>query len=319
MKLKMRHFILAAMAVCLASFVSLYAQETAGSIVGTVKDANGAAVAGATVTAMIPSQDNIVVRTVTTNDEGVFSIPNTPVNVYSISVEAANFKKVIKTEIKVDVGQRRSVDFILEPGGVNETVTIAADAVSVELSTPTAGTTISGDQVREIPINNRNFIQLITLAPGVSSNLADQVYVGNTNPEGQPNIFSISVNGARQSQNTITVDGSDIVDRGANITLQAFPSVDSIGEFKVLRALYPAESGRSGGGQVNVVTKSGTDQFHGSFFEFVRNEKLNANTFFNNRSGIKRPPFRYNNYGLTVGGPVWFFNAIPDSNDGLFK
>src|SRR4026209_2481041 len=171
MNVNMRRLFLAAIAMCFASFVSLYAQETTGSIVGTVKDSNGAGVAGATVTAMIPSQDNIVVRTVTTNGEGVFSIPNAAVNVYSVSVEAPNFKKVILTDIKVDVGQRRSVDIVLEPGGVNETVTVAADAVSVELSTPTAGTTISGDQVREIPINNRNFIQLVTLAPGVSSNL----------------------------------------------------------------------------------------------------------------------------------------------------
>ena len=319
MKMNLRRFILAAITICFGSIASLHAQETTGSIVGTVKDANGAAVAGATVTATIPSQDNVVIRTVTTNDEGNYSIPNVPVNVYSITVEAPNFKKVIQTDVKIDVGQRRPVDIVLEPGGVNETVTVAADAVAVELSTPTAGTTISGDQVREIPINNRNFIQLVTLAPGVSSNLADQVYVGNTNPEGQPNIIAISVNGARQSQNTMTVDGADIVDRGANITIQAFPSVDSIGEFKVLRALYPAESGRSGGGQINVVTRSGTDEFHGSFFEFVRNEKLNANTFFNNRSGIEKPPFRYNNYGFTVGGPVWFFNVTPNSNDGLFQ
>src|SRR5690606_11485975 len=113
--------------------------------------------------------------------------------------------------------------------------------VVIESTTPTAGTTISGNQVRELSINNRNFVQLVTLAPGVSSNLSDQVYVGTTNPDGQANIVQISVNGARSSQNTFTVDGADITDRGSNLTIQAYPSVDAIGELKVLRSLYPAE------------------------------------------------------------------------------
>src|SRR5690606_36698723 len=206
----------------------------------------------------------------------------------------------------VDVGQRRATDIALEAGGVEETVTVEANAVAVELTTPTVGTTITGDQARELPINNRNWIQLITLAPGVVNDLSDQVYVGTVNPDGQANTVQVSVNGARSSQNTFTIDGSDVTDRGSNITIQGYPSVDSIGEFKVLRSLYPAESGRSGGGQINVVTRSGTDKFHGSLFEFVRNEKFNANSFFNNASTslprdsegkVIRTPFRYNNFG----------------------
>ena len=314
-----------AISLCLSSFA--IGQEITGSIVGTVKDSAGAVVAGATVTVTDPTKDNQVFRTVTTNDDGVFSIPNVPPTVYVVTVEAANFKKSVNTDVKVDVGSRRTLDVALEAGNVSETVTVTADQVAVELTTPTAGTTISGDQVREISINNRNWIQLVTLAPGVSSNLSDQVYVGNFNPEGQANTVNISVNGARSSQNTFTVDGADITDRGSNLTIQTFPSVDSIGEFKVLRSLYPAESGRSGGGQVNVVTRSGTDDFHGSFFEFVRNEKFNANTFFNNQNATLRgpdgkavrPPFRYNNYGLTVGGPIYFFRfGDRDDDDSMF-
>jgi hypothetical protein len=304
------------------------AQEITGSIVGTVRDASGAAVAGATVTVTIPSQGNKQIRTVTTTGDGTFSIPNVPVNVYDVTVEAPNFKRSVSTNVKVDVGARRTVDVALEAGRIDETVTVTADPVAVELTTPTAATTITGDQVRELSINNRNFVQLVTLAPGVSSNLSDQVYVGTTNPEGQANTVSISVNGARSSQNTFTVDGADITDRGSNLTIQAYPSVDSIGEFRVLRSLYPAESGRSGGGQVNVVTRSGTDDFHGSLFEFVRNEKFNANTYFNNQRaplGIDengkaiRTPFRYNNYGFTVGGPVYFLRfGEHDPDDSWF-
>jgi hypothetical protein len=246
------------MALCLSGLA--IGQELNGSIVGTVKDSAGAVVPGATVTITDPSKDNQVVRTVTTNSDGEFTAANVPVSIYDIAVEAPNFKKSVSTGVKVDVGQRRNIEIALTAGNVSEIVTVEADRVSVELNTPTVGTTINGDQARELPINNRNFVQLLTLAPGVSSNLADQVYVGTTNPEGQANTINISVNGARSSQNTFTVDGADITDRGSNITIQAYPSVDSIGEFKVLRSLYPAESGRSGGGQVNVVTRSGGDQ-----------------------------------------------------------
>jgi len=326
--------------LCLA--VTMMAQEITGSIVGTVSDSNGAGVPNATVTVSIPSQGNQVVRTVTTSEDGSFSVPNVAVNSFTVTVEAGNFKKSVTTGVKVDVGQRRQVDITLTAGNIDESVTVQADTVGVELSTPTAGTTINGDQVRELSVNNRNFVQLVTLAPGVSANLADQVYVGTTNPTGQANTVSISVNGARSSSNTWTVDGADITDRGSNLTIQAYPSIDSIGEFKVLRSLYPAESGRSGGGQVNVVTRSGTDKFHGSLYEFVRNEKFNANDFITNRTNVpgfgrncqpnpyaqtsdclsekaRRTPFRYNDYGVTIGGPIWFLRfGERDPSDSMF-
>jgi hypothetical protein len=304
-----------------------FAQETTGSINGTVTDATGAAVKGATVT--ITDQDKkVLVRTVTTGDAGEYSIPNLPVAVYTISVEAPNFKKSVKTNIKLDLSAHRTVDVSVEAGNISEEVTVSADPVTVEMTTPQASTLINGDLVREMPINNRNFVQLVTLAPGVTNDLDDLVFTGTNNPETQVvNRTLISVNGARSTQNTFTVDGADVTDRGSNLTIQAYPSVDSIGEFKVLRSLFPAESGRSGGGQVNVVTRSGGDQFHGSAFEFVRNEAFNANDFQTNRTPslrtslgvddngkIKRRPFRYNNYGFTVGGPVLLPNFGEGSN-----
>ena len=148
----------------------------------------------------------------------------------------------------------------------------------------TAGNVINGDQVRQLSLNNRNFVQLITLSPGVSANIADQIYVGSTNPQGQSNALQIAVNGVRSSSNTYSVDGADTTDRGANLTVQTYPSVDAIAEFTVLRSLYPAESGRSAGGQVNVVTKSGSSGFHGDLYEFFRNDWLNANSFLTNRN-----------------------------------
>jgi hypothetical protein len=303
-------------ALCLTLSGNGSAQEITGSIVGTVKDSNGAAVKGANVT-VFDSDKKILVRTLTTNDDGEFTVRDLPVTKYDINVEAPNFKKHIESGVQIDVGQRRSVDVVLAVGNVAEVVTVESSPLSVETSTATVSTVINGDQARELSLNNRNWVQLITLAPGVSNDLADQVYVGTTNPAGQANTVNIAVNGARSAQNTYTVDGADVTDRGSNITIQAYPSVDSISEFKVQRSLFPAESGRSGGGQINVVTRGGGDQFHGSAYEFVRNEKLNANDFISNRNPnppfgrnsngkAKRTPFRYNDYGFTFSGPVYF-------------
>jgi len=304
-----------AAALCLCLSGVALGQEITGSIVGTVKDPAGAAVSGATVTITDAGQ-KVIVRTTTANDEGRFSAPNLTSALYDITVEAPNFKKHIETGVKVDVGQSRSVEVSLEAGNISEVVTVESTPLTVQLTTPTASTVISGAQVRELSLNNRNWVQLVALAPGVSNDLSDQVYVGTTNPAGQANTINISVNGARSAQNTYRVDGADITDRGSNITIQAYPSVDSIAEFNVVRSLFPAEMGGSGGGLINIVTRSGGEKFHGSAFEFVRNEKLNANDFLSNTATnpalgresngkAKRTPFRYNNYGFTIGGPIY--------------
>lgn len=319
--LQLLRVLFAALALCFGLTGLAVGQEITGSIVGTIKDPNGAAVPGATVT-VTDSSTKLVVRTMQTNDEGQYSARDLHATTYDVAVEAKGFKKHIATKVQVDVGIRRALDISLEVGNIAEIVTVEANPVAVELSTPTVSTVISGEQARELSLNNRNWVQLITLSPGVTNDLADQVYVGTTNPSGQANIMSISVNGARSAQNTYTVDGADVTDRGSNITIQAYPSVDSIAEFKVQRSLFAAESGRSGGGQINVVTRGGGESFHGSGFEFVRNERLNANDFISNRftptastpnppfgrepnGDAKRAPFRYNNYGFTVGGPVY--------------
>jgi hypothetical protein len=346
-------FSVLATALFLASNVSIFAQDNTGSIVGTVRDSAGAVVPGATVTIKDAAKNGIVVRTVLTNEDGDFAAPSVQVSVYQIVIEAKGFKKSVRNEIKIDVGQRRTIEVSLEAGKIDETVTVESDPVAVDLQSATSGTVINGDQVREIPINNRNFVQLVALAPGVSNDLNDSISVGTSSPEtGAVNIVGISVNGARSSQNTFTVDGADITDRGSNLTIQAYPSVDSIGEFRVLRSLYPAESGRSGGGQINVVTRSGGKRYSGSAFEFVRNDKLNANDFISNRTAslartlgregatdcarndtpcqialqndftkkLKRRPFRYNNFGWTFGGPVSFINFNQkNTGDSMFK
>jgi hypothetical protein len=290
------------------------AQETNGSIAGTVKDANGGVVKGATVT-FTDSDKKAVVRTLSTDDNGEFSVPALPVAYYDVSVEAPNFKKSVNEKVKVNVNERHTLDVILEAGNITETVTVTSETLQVNTQSATASNVINGDQVRQLSLNNRNFVQLITLSPGVSANIADQIYVGTTNPNGASNALQIAVNGVRPNSNTYTVDGADTTDRGANLTVQTYPSIDAIAEFTVLRSLYPAESGRSSGGQVNVVTKSGTTEYHGDIYEFFRNDWLNANSFLTNRTfplgrdaqgRAKRVPFRYNDFGATFGGPVAF-------------
>ena len=308
-----------ALALCVGLSVA-FAQEITGSIAGTVKDPNGAAVKGATVT-ITNSDKKDVVRTVVTNDEGEFSVPLLPVAYYDITVEAPSFKKHIDTKVKVNVNERRTADVTLEAGNIAETVTVTSELLQVNTQSATASNVISGDQVRQLSLNNRNFVQLITLSPGVSANIADQIYVGTTNPNGVSNALQIAVNGVRPNSNTYTVDGADTTDRGANLTVQTYPSLDAIAEFTVLRSLYPAESGRSSGGQVNVITKSGASKFHGDIYEFFRNDWLNANSFLTNRNfplgrdvngKAVRVPLRYNNFGGTFGGPL----ALPRFGEG---
>ncbi|HZN00096.1 MAG TPA: carboxypeptidase regulatory-like domain-containing protein, partial [Pyrinomonadaceae bacterium] len=332
MKYPLRYVRAVFVALALLSFSQVSpAQETTGVISGTVKDANGAAVSGATVT-ISDADKKVEVRTIAVNENGEFVAPNLLSGFYDVTIEAPGFKKSLLSRVKLDVSDRRTVDVILEAGNITESVLVESAPVAVELTTATTSTVINGDQVRQLSINNRNFVQLVTLAPGVSNDLDDLVFTGTNNPDTQVvNRTLISVNGARSTQNTFTVDGADVTDRGSNLTIQAYPSIDSIAEFKVLRSLYPAESGRSGGGQVNIITKSGGEEFHGTAFEFIRNEAFNANDFQSNRTPtlaalfgrdsngkIRRKPFRYNNYGFTVGGPVYFLN-FGEGNGGIAK
>ena len=170
-----------ALAILFCFSATALAQDINGNISGTVKDTAGAAVKGAAVTVTDVGQ-KLVVRTTVSDDDGNFSAPNLPATLYDVTIEAPGFKKTIQTKVKVDVGKTYSLDVALEAGNIAEVVTVEAIPLAVQLTTPTASTVVSGDQVRELSLNNRNWVQLVALAPGVSNDLADQVYVGTTNP-----------------------------------------------------------------------------------------------------------------------------------------
>jgi len=251
------------------------AQEITGSIVGTVADSSGAAVAGAKVT-IKNLHKNVVLRTVTTEPNGRYLAAYLPVGRYEVVSEAPNFKKSVYSNIVLNVADKLTINLSLEVGSVTETVSVEANPLQVELQSVTAGGLINGTQVRELALNGRNWEQLVTLTPGVSDGgNSDTLYVGAFAPQGT-NLVTFSMNGGRREQNNYMIDGADNVDRGSNLTLLSFPSVDSIAEFRVIRGQYDPEYGRAASGQVNVITRSGTNMLHGSAYEFWRNDMLNA-------------------------------------------
>jgi hypothetical protein len=303
--------------ICAALFAALMlgafalTQEIYATLIGTVTDPTGAVVPGASVIVHNNDTDTDV-RTVTSDNSGNFSVTNLPAGVYTITVRVSGFKTYASSNVVLNVAQKRSIDVQLQTGQVSETVNVAETATPVQTTSAAQMGTITGTQVRELELNNRNFEQLVVLQPGVTSQLPDQVGFGLANTT------AISVNGARSSANNWTVDGADINDSGSNLTLLNVPSVDAIQEFTLGRSSYDAQYGRSGGGQILVATKSGTSQFHGGAYEFVRNDKFNANSFFSNLAGLKRPPFRYNNFGFTIGGPLFIPKVYKKSESKTF-
>jgi hypothetical protein len=294
--------VLVCLTLCLAG-TAWSQQNITGSIAGTVTDEKGGAIANATVT-VTNTDRNEVIRTLKTDDHGGYVALLLPIGHYTVSAEITGFKKASVTGIVLNVNDKLTANLTLQVGTITETVSVQATATEVELQSATPAGLITGTQIRELALGTRNYEQLVSLMPGVSMGSLNQLYVGNSLPSGLAAVVSFSVNGQRNSANNWTIDGVDNVDRGSNLTLSNFPSVDALAEFKVLRSLYDAEFGRAGGGQINVVTKSGTNSFHGNAYEFFRNNLLNANNFFNNKNSIIRPPLRYNNFGYTIGGPV---------------
>ncbi len=299
--------------------VAALAQGAAtGSISGTVVDATGASVSGAKVT--VTNTDRAYVeRTVTTDKAGFYTATLLPLGNYSVTISMKGFKTSTVSGLALHASDALKVNQQLIVGAPTENLTVVANQAQLNLENGMTQSLISGTQIRELVLNNRNYEQLLTLQPGVSYGNAtsDQLYLGVSNPLGPSNQVQFSVGGARPTANNWTIDGADNVDRGANLTLLAYPSVDAIAEIQTLRGTYEAEYGRNAGGQINVVTRSGTNDFHGGAYEFFRNNIFNANNYFNKLSTpyTPVPVLRYNDFGGTIGGPV----IIPHVYNGKDK
>lgn len=292
----MRRRTLISIAAFLIFTLGAWAQNITATLTGTIEDTSGGVIPGVAV----HLRDNATgsVRTTTTDASGAYSIAQLPAGTYTLTASKGGFQQFSSTDVVLHVGEHRGMNLTLQPGAVTQTVTVSTSAAPVQTATPAQSTTITGHQIRQLQLNNRNFEQLVTLQPGVSSSLPAIIGFGIQNTS------SVSINGARESANNWTVDGADINDSGSNATLTDVPSVDALEEFTSERSTYDAQYGRSGGGQINVVTRSGTNAFHGTAYEFARNKSLNANDFFSNAAGLKRAPFHYNNFGYTIGGPI---------------
>lgn len=294
-----------ALAFCLSAAVAAQ-DDTSAMIIGQVMDSTGAAIPNASV--VVTNIATGQVRKVQTSDEGSFNVFPLNPGEYTVYVEQAGFKRTV-INVTLNTRDRRPVDIVLEVGAPTETVTVTDEPPLLQESA-TGQTLVSGSQVTELPLNNRNFIRLLETIPGISSSLDDEANFGLTSRA------DVSINGLRRNAVNYLVDGVSNTDVGSNITLLSTPTVDSIQEFKVLSSNYTAEIGRSGGGAVILTTRGGGNDFHGSLYEFARNDYFNANTFFNNRVPRRSdgsivanvPKLRYNNFGGTISGPVYFLN-----------
>ncbi len=291
------------------------AQAVSGNISGTVMDSSGAVIQGATVT-ITNTDRGADVRVLATNAAGFYTARSLPLGTYTVKVSNTGFKSEEVTGLVLNANDTLTVNRTLKPGGANEVVSVTADQAQLDIQDATSSTLINSTQLNELTLITRNYETLMNLQPGVSfGGSSDQLNRGPYSPTGGSSTVAFSINGGRTTSNNWTIDGADNLDRGANLTLYTYPSPDAIAEFKTLRGQYSAEFGRNASGQIDVVTKSGTNAIHGSAYEFIRNDYFDANGYLNN--ALKRPitKYRYNDFGFSLGGPVY----IPKLYNGRSK
>jgi len=284
--------------------VTGHAQTTSGSIAGNIADPQQGAISGATV--IVNDEAKGFSLTLTTDKEGRFVFPQVPPGTYTLTVEASGFKKLQRTSISLVANDKLTLgDLTLEVGTTSETVTVTAEATLVQAESAERSYAVEGEIVRNIAVNGRQAIALAAIAPGV---------VTTTNTGTPGDITNLSANGLRTSANNLQLDGVATVDTGNNGQMFAVV-LDSIAEFKVLTSNYQAEYGRSAGAQISAVTRSGSRDFHGSFYVFRRHDGMNANTWINNRDStetnrINKPRLDQRDIGYTIGGPVYLPKSV---------
>ena len=273
--------------------------QTMGEIVGEVKDTTEAIIPGAQVT--VTNVGTNAARVATTNAAGLYSFPSLVPGVYRVRVEAKGFKTVTKTDIELQVQQTARVDISMEVGQVTESIEVSANAVMMATENATVGTVIENKRIVELPLNGRNFLQLVSLSPNVTYGFATPGQVSGRQGGDRGN-QNISLMGMRGTWNRFSLDGIEDTDVNFNLYV-VLPSIDALQEFKVQSGIYPAEFGRAAS-QINVSTKAGTNEYHGALFEFMRNDKLDAKPYDFVGSKPTKQPFKYNQFGFTLGGPI---------------
>jgi hypothetical protein len=273
------------------------AQVSSGSISGNVHDPSQATVAGATVT--LVDAKNGSTRAATTDDQGGFAFPQVSPGTYNLIITSSSFAEFRENGIELHVNQSYKIDAALRLSADVTKVEVTANDLNINTESSEVSSLLTPKQITEIPLNGRNFLQLLTLVPGSSpgNNL-------NTFQTGLLSVTRFSLSGTADDAGVYTVDGAQMRDPGGNNVIPVFPSIDSIQEFRVQTNSYGPQFGGGGGAQVNIITKSGGNQFHGTAYEFVRNDKLDANSYLLNQARKPRGKLRYNDFGYTIGGPV---------------
>jgi hypothetical protein len=284
-------------------FTSSVWASVGGSISGTVKDPSGAMIAHAAVTAT--NNDTGAHNSVTTDDRGAYTFPVLPVGHYVVEITQPGFKPYRRTEIILDTDSALRVDAVLFPGERSDSVTVTDNAVHAEIVSSQMGEVISAKEMTDVPLDGRSYTDLLALQPGVApgtsitSSTVQDVGASALSPSGDLNPGTISINGQREFANGFMVNGSD-VEEDVNMGTAVIPNLDSIAEFRILTDNFDAEYGEFSGGQINVITKSGSNAFHGNVFEFLRNTNLDARNYFSPTRGV----FDQNQFGATFGGPI---------------
>jgi len=289
-----------ALLISLVSSIQAVAQNATGRIIGTVSDEQGAAVPGAKV--VVTNTDTNVHWETVTGADGAYQVLNVPIGNYRVTVEHEGFTKAVSSPQMLEINQSLRLDIRMTVGALSQTVTVGASAAQVETVNPTVGGTVTGSTIQNLPLNGRDTLDLALTQPGVTPALPS-VY-GATVPTG-----NVSIAGGRDNSVTYLLNGGNNTSVSYGVPVMD-PNPDTVEEFRVLENNYTAEYGRSAGGVVTVVTKSGTNQFHGSAYDYLRNDAFNANTFFNNAAGLPRPVLKRNQFGGTIGGPITFPHVV---------
>src|ERR1700674_3426276 len=294
-----RNALLVAVLCSVFSLCPLLYSQANGSLSGTVTDKTGSVVPGATM--KITSQGTGITREVKTDGSGHYLAPLLPVAIYTIRVESQGFQTTEQKDIRLQVDEQREVDFSVNPASVSQTVEVSAEEVAVETSNPTLGQVITSQQVADLPLNGRDFVQLATLTPGTiqETNTGSFFNGGPSSEVSARGSFSLSVGGSRANSTDWLYDGNDNNELTAG-GIAILPSIDAIQEFKVLTYNYSAEYGTRAGPTVLVTTKSGSNQLHGSVFEFFRNTVLDARSYF----APTREQRNLNQFGGAIGGAI---------------
>jgi outer membrane receptor protein involved in Fe transport len=283
---------------------SLKAQDATGKIAGIITDASGGVVPNASIT--VTNIGTNATKKTTTNESGFYQVLQLPIGSYRVTAEAQGFAKVASSgDSHLEINQTLRIDLQLQVGQTTETVTVEAGSSVVETQNSTVGGTITGQAIYELPLNGRNTLSLLATQPGVTPTNGDSFAAGN-----------YSIGGGRTDSVTYLLDGGLNNDLLSN-TVVVNPNPDAIAEFRVLESNYGAEYGRNAGGIVSMVTKCGTNQLHGTAYDYLRNEALDANDFFNNQQGLPRPVLKRNQFGATLGGPI-VIPHIVNGRDKLF-